>query len=273
MKRRSAQRSLAVFLFALIGAARAATPAAPATAPHVRLFADGIDVPMGTFYELVAVSKECVRRFPKECGDPMRKAMNGANELDPVLLDLGSLHAAARARATSPAFASMAEAGQKQKDLFARLESETRAYDFDVYARATGVYSGCSGDDDEHLHALASLYRADVLHFQGRSAGDLDREIKILDAERYRIARLIKDQWTESMCKKALALTRKLERAMYLRVKPVYADDAKPLSRQDRQGLVLGHVWLMASELAREHEPAVARRLDEYERGPVSPAK
>jgi hypothetical protein len=264
MSVRSWHRAPFVFLPLLISAAIAATSAAP-PAPHVRFFADGIDIPMSTFYEAVGYAKECVRRYPKECSRALEIPGAGPVDMPPESLDLGSLFATARSRAPAPVFDSMEQATRKMVALMARMESEAQVYEFELYVRVAALYSGCSGDHDERLHLLGSLYRADVLHFQGRSEADLKQSVKRLDQQAIRTARLIREQWTPSICQKALTLSRHLERAMYHRIKPVYPEDFKPLTRIDRQGLLLGQIWEVAAVLAREHEPAVAKRLDAYE--------
>ncbi len=259
-----ALRALVILPLFCAAAAHADTPTAPL--PHVRFYAEGIDAPLATFYEIIDLARECRRRFPEECGRSLKAAMKGGPlDLDPALLDLGSLHAATRARARAPGFSSTADARQLMGRLLARLDAQAREYDRRIYARAYAVYGACSKDRGD-TGMLITIYHVDDQQFYGESRATYERDLDAMGTEGRQLEKLIDSQWPDSTCRKGLDLARRMMDAMHHKVEGVFVDDWKTPTPQERYGPVAMHIWEFAFELAREHEPAVGARVEAYER-------
>lgn len=224
-------------------------------AAHVALFADGFDAPLATFLESVVWANECKRRFQDACG--------GVG-MDPALVDFGSLAAKAHAHVSPPGFATATDAKSRLKELSGRLAAQMREFDLELYARIAAVISACASRKEDRLDVLASIYRADVLRFQQRPPADLPPGVERLEQQRAARAELIKQRWSASSCQKAAALAHRLEASLYRKVRSVYDEDSMPLSSRDANGLLFGHVYQVALELAKDHEPDVAARIEAH---------
>jgi hypothetical protein len=255
---------LACFAFADAHADPAATKLPPS--PQVRFFADGLEVPLGTMYEMLQYIQACSLRFPKECAAGVQRNFGDSLAQTASLLNLGSLYAAAFARVPAPSVSSAQDAAQKVQKLIGRFNREARDYDRKLMVRWGAVVTVCDKDSDDGLGKLYALYELDSRRFHGESAEQFSRSVEAIDAERTQLARLIRDQWPASTCKKAYELGRYVLRGFFQKVKPLSRDDWKPLTQKERTSLAGAHIWEMAFELAREHEPAVGIRVEAYER-------
>jgi hypothetical protein len=256
-------------------AAHSASPttATPSTAPlpHVRYFADGIEIPLGTMAQVVKGIKECSRRFP-DCRAALNESAGDSMAAIDTVFDLGPLFAATLAQSPTPPTPSTLEGLKNLAALSKRSNSEARAFERQFVKRYATVLYACSDDYREEMAMLGSLLRIDVLHFEGGTESDFKRLSKSTLTESKQKVRRLKEQWSATTCQNALVLGHAMSRAYWHKLDPYRGDNWREV-KDNKNELLTGSLWEMAYWLAVEHDPSVATRIDEYYRAKETAAK